>query len=179
MGLLDMPELEFDHKWWNLVSNAEERWNIMMESCLTTRGLYVDLDPATNFACIDRLINDAPKLSRVQLKWRYEGIDNDITRGMLAAESKVWASRSFKYELSPDRDVVVYCLRYWRIGYSNVKNSSTSHKALGWCVTRAELSDDDNDPLWDIDKVFEKHKDPLWYIDKVFEKLKEARATQG
>jgi hypothetical protein len=40
-------------------------------------------------ARIDRLIDDAAKLTRVQLKQWYEGIDNDITQGMLAAECKV------------------------------------------------------------------------------------------
>ncbi len=42
--------------------------------------------------------------------------------------------------------------------YSNVKNNSTSHKALASCFTRAGLKDDDDDPSWDMDKVLDKLK---------------------
>ena len=78
---------------------------------------------------------------------------------MLAAECKVRASRYFKYEWSPELDMAGYHLRYWQIQYSDVKNNSTSHKALGRCATRAELPEDDDDPSWDIDKVLEKLKE--------------------
>jgi hypothetical protein len=38
---------------------------------------------------IDLLVADAPRLTRNQLKRRYEGLDMDVTRGMLAAERNV------------------------------------------------------------------------------------------
>jgi hypothetical protein len=42
------------------------------------------------------LVEEAPHLTRNQLKWRYEGLDMDVTRGMLAAERKVWPYQTFK-----------------------------------------------------------------------------------
>ncbi len=40
-----------------------------------------------------------------------------------------------------------------------MKNNSTSHKALGHCVTQLELPEDDDDSSWDIDKVLKKLKE--------------------
>lgn len=37
-----------------------------------------------------------------------------------------------------------------------MKNNSTSHKALGKCFKRAGLKDENDDPIWDCDKVLEK-----------------------
>jgi hypothetical protein len=37
-----------------------------------------------------------------------------------------------------------------------MKNNSTSHKALGKCFKRAGLKDENDDPIWDCDKVIEK-----------------------
>ncbi len=38
---------------------------------------------------IDLLVEEAPRLTRNQLKQRYEGLDMDVTHGMLVAECKV------------------------------------------------------------------------------------------
>jgi hypothetical protein len=56
-----------------------------------------------------------------------------------------------------------------------VKNNSTSHKALGQCVTRAELPEDDNDPSWDIDKVLEKLKEARANLKAAQKKHKDNR----
>jgi len=63
---------------------------------------------------IEQLSADAPKLSRKQIKRRYEGINNDITRGMLSAEQKV-KPKEFKFKWSPVLDQARYCVRYWRV----------------------------------------------------------------
>lgn len=107
---------------------------------------------------IDKLVEEASLLPRTKLKRRYESIDNDITRGMLAAEYKVRPSKHFKYEWSVELDEAGYCLRYWRVRYSDVKNNSTSHKALGHIFKRAGLTDGDDDPLWELEKILEKLK---------------------
>jgi hypothetical protein len=77
---------------------------------------------------------------------------------MLAAERKVRPYQTFEYEWSPELDRAGYCLRYWRVRYSNVKNNSTSHKALTSCFTRDGLKEKDDDPSWDMDKVLDKLK---------------------
>ncbi len=59
---------------------------------------------------IDRLIEAAPSLTRTELKQRYNGFDNDITRGMLAAERKVRLHKSFKFKWSLELDKAGYCL---------------------------------------------------------------------
>jgi hypothetical protein len=51
---------------------------------------------------IDLFVEDAPNLTRTQLKRQYEGIDNDITRGMLASEQQVHPCWHFKFEWSPE-----------------------------------------------------------------------------
>jgi hypothetical protein len=84
---------------------------------------------------IDLLMEDAPCITRNQLKCQYEGINIDISHGMLASERKVRPYQTFKYEWSPELDKARYCLRYWRVRYSDVKNNSTSHKALASCFT--------------------------------------------
>jgi hypothetical protein len=77
---------------------------------------------------------------------------------MLAAERKVRPCHPFEFEWSPDLDRVGYGLRYWRVRYSDLKNNSTSHKALARCFVRAEMKESDDDPLWDLDKIREKLK---------------------
>jgi hypothetical protein len=47
---------------------------------------------------IDKLIADAPRMTWATLKQWYEELDNDITWGMLAAESKVHPYRTYKYD---------------------------------------------------------------------------------
>jgi hypothetical protein len=84
---------------------------------------------------IDLLMEDAPSITRNQLKLRCEGIDNVISHGMLASEHKVRPYQTFKYKWSPELDKAGHCLRYWRVQYSDVKNNSTSHKALASCFT--------------------------------------------
>ncbi len=111
-----------------------------------------------NDSRIDLLMEDAPRITRNQLKRQYEGINNDISWGMLASERKVRPYRTFKYEWSPELDKAGYCLRYWRVQYSDVKNNSTSDKALVSCFTRAGLKDEDDDPTWDMEKVLDKLK---------------------
>ena len=69
-------------------------------------------------------------MTRDMLKRRYEGIDTNITRGMLSAESKVHPYRTYEYDSYPELDEAGYRLRYWRVRYSDTKNNSTSHKAL-------------------------------------------------
>jgi hypothetical protein len=105
---------------------------------------------------IDSLAEEAPTLTHRQLKQLYKGIDNDITRGMLAAERKVRPCHPFEIEWSPDLDREGYGLRYWRVRYSDLKNNSTSHKALARCFVRAEMKESNDDPLWDLDKIWEK-----------------------
>jgi hypothetical protein len=53
---------------------------------------------------------------------------------------------------------VGYSLRYRRVRYSDLKNNSTSHKAMARCFVRAEMKESDDDPLWDLDKIREKLK---------------------
>jgi hypothetical protein len=53
---------------------------------------------------IDKFVVDALSLTRPQLKSQYEGIDNDITRGMLVAEQKVHPYQTFRFEWSPELD---------------------------------------------------------------------------
>ena len=36
--------------------------------------------------CVDWLIEEAPRLPQESIKWRFNGIDNDIMHGMLSAE---------------------------------------------------------------------------------------------
>jgi hypothetical protein len=103
-------------------------------------------------------MEDAPGMTRNQLKRWYKGIENDTSLGMLASEHKVRPYRTFKYEWSPELDNAGYCLRYWRVRYSDVKNNSTSHKALVSCFTRAGLKDEDDDPTWDMEQVLDKLK---------------------
>jgi hypothetical protein len=62
---------------------------------------------------IDKLIEDAPRMTRATLKRWYEGLDTDITRGMLAAESKVRTYRMYEYDWSPELDEAGYHPRYW------------------------------------------------------------------
>jgi hypothetical protein len=77
---------------------------------------------------------------------------------MLLDECKVHPYQTFKYKWSPELDKAGFCLRYWRVRYSYIKNNSTSHKALTRCFTRAGLKDKDDDPSWDMDKVLDKLK---------------------
>lgn len=77
---------------------------------------------------------------------------------MLAAEQKVRLCRHFKFEWSSELDKTGYCLRHWRVRYSDFKNNSMSHKALARCFNRAEMKDTDDDPPWDLDKRREKLK---------------------
>lgn len=109
-------------------------------------------------AWIEKLVEDAPTFTRPQLKHQYEGINNDITQGMLAAECKVCPSMEFKYEWSVTLDRAGHCVQYWQVQYSDLKNNSTSHLALGRIFKQAGLKDGDDDPLWDLEKVLEKLK---------------------
>ncbi len=52
-----------------------------------------------------------------------------------------------------------YQLWYWWVRYSDIKNNSSSHKALAKCFNQAGLKDDNNDPPWDLDKVIETLKE--------------------
>jgi hypothetical protein len=79
---------------------------------------------------INKLVDVAPTLTRTQLKSRYKGIDNDITRAMLSSERKVRPSRTFIHEWSLELDKAGYCVRYWRVRLSDMTNNSVSHKAL-------------------------------------------------
>jgi hypothetical protein len=58
----------------------------------------------------------------------------------------------------PELDKAGYSLQYWRVQYSEIKNNSTSYKALASCFTRAGLKDEDDDPTWDMEKVLDKLK---------------------
>jgi hypothetical protein len=62
---------------------------------------------------INNLIEDAPRMTQATLKRRYKGLNTDITRGMLAAESKVHPYRTYEYDWSPELDEAGYCLQYW------------------------------------------------------------------
>jgi hypothetical protein len=62
---------------------------------------------------IDKLIEDAPRMTRTTLKRRYKGLDTDISRGILAAESKVCPYKTYEYDWSLELDQAGYCLRYW------------------------------------------------------------------
>jgi hypothetical protein len=52
---------------------------------------------------INKLIEDAPRMTQTTLKRRYEGLNTDISRGMLATESKVRPYKTYKYDWSPDK----------------------------------------------------------------------------
>jgi hypothetical protein len=80
---------------------------------------------------IDSLAEEAPTLTRHQLKQWYEGIDNDIMRGMLAAECKVCPCHQFEFEWSPDLDRAGYGLRYWRVRYSDFKKQQYKPQGSG------------------------------------------------
>ncbi len=91
---------------------------------------------------IDLLVEEAPHLTRNQLKWRYEGLDMDITCCMLAAECKVWPYQTFKYEWSQELDKAGYCLRYWecdtqtsRIIAQVTRSSRVASCEWGWRMT--------------------------------------------
>jgi hypothetical protein len=108
---------------------------------------------------INKLMEEAGFITRKQIKRWYEGIDNDVTRGMLSAERKVRPHQTFQHDWFPELDKARYRVRYWRVRYSDVKNNSTSHKALGQSFKRAALKENDNDPSWDEDKVLGKLKE--------------------
>ena len=78
---------------------------------------------------------------------------------MLAAESKVRPYKTYEYDWSPELDQAGYCLCYWQVQYSDVKNNSTSHKALSTIPKRANLKEGNDDPLWDEDKILTKLKE--------------------
>jgi hypothetical protein len=84
---------------------------------------------------INKLVEDTPTLTRTQLKSRYEGIDNDITRAMLSSEWKVRPSRTFVHKWSPELDKAGYCVQYWRVRLSDTTNNSVSNKALSIIFT--------------------------------------------
>jgi hypothetical protein len=78
---------------------------------------------------VHALLEQAPNLSRREVKHRYEAIDQDITRGMVSSESKI-CKNHFKYEWSVALDQAGYCVSYWRTHYSDIKNHSSSPTAL-------------------------------------------------
>ena len=57
--------------------------------------------------CMDWLIEEAPCLPRESIKQRFDGININITRGMLSAEQKV-KTKTFKYEWSVELDHAGY-----------------------------------------------------------------------
>jgi predicted transcriptional regulator with HTH domain len=61
---------------------------------------------------IDHLVRDAPRILRSSLKHRYEGINNNITHGMISLERKV-KPKHFKYEWSIELNQAGYHVRYW------------------------------------------------------------------
>jgi len=56
---------------------------------------------------VDSLIEDAPRLSTKEIKFRFEAIDRDMTRGMLYAEKHV-KPKEFKYQWSVALDQAGY-----------------------------------------------------------------------
>jgi hypothetical protein len=85
---------------------------------------------------VHALLEQAPTLSRKEIKHRYEAIDRDVTRGMVSSECKI-CKKQFKCEWSVALDQVGYCVRYWRTHYSNIKNHSSSPTALARLKQRA------------------------------------------
>jgi hypothetical protein len=53
-------------------------------------------------------MEEAGFIMRKQIKHWYEGIDNDITRGMLSAEQKVRPHQTFQHKWSPELDKAGY-----------------------------------------------------------------------
>jgi hypothetical protein len=78
---------------------------------------------------------------------------------MLSSEWKVRPSRTFVHEWSPELDKAGYCVRYWRVRLSDTTNNSVSNKALSIIFTRAGLKDEDDDPLWEEEKIQETLKE--------------------
>jgi hypothetical protein len=78
---------------------------------------------------VHALLEQAPTLSQREVKWHYEAIDQDITRGMMSSESKI-RNKHFKYKWSVMLDQAGYHVRYWRTHYSDIKNHSSSPTAL-------------------------------------------------
>jgi hypothetical protein len=78
---------------------------------------------------VHALLEQAPTLSRREVKHCYEAIDQDITRGMVSSESKICRNH-FKYEWSVALDQAGYRVQYWRTHYLDIKNHSSSPTAL-------------------------------------------------
>jgi hypothetical protein len=78
------------------------------KKCLDELGKYF-LDHKID-SRIDLLMEDAPRITRNQLKHQYEGINNDISSGMLVSEHKVRPYQTFKFKWSPELDKAGYCL---------------------------------------------------------------------
>jgi hypothetical protein len=79
---------------------------------------------------VHALLEEAPTLSRREVKHCYEAIDRDVTRGMVSSECKI-RKKNFKYEWSVALDQAgyrVFC--YWTTRYSDIKNHSSSPTAL-------------------------------------------------
>ena len=104
---------------------------------------------------VDWLIEEAPRLSWESIKQRFEGINHDITHGMLSAECKV-KPEHFKYKWSVELDQAGYRVCYWQTRYLDVKNNSSSHSAIDQLFKRAGLKVEDDNVLWESDKVLEK-----------------------
>ena len=126
------------------------------EACLNHLEKYFEEHEARSR--VDKLVEDAPTLTRAQLKRRCEGIDNDVTRAMLSSERKVRPSRTLVREWSPELDKAGRRARRWRARLSGATNNSVSHKALSNIFTRAGLKDEDDDPLWEEEKIRETLK---------------------
>jgi hypothetical protein len=111
------------------------------------------------------------------LKRQYEGLNNDITCRMLAAENKVQPYRMYKYEWSLDLNKAGYCVHYWQVQYSHMKNNSISHKAISNIYKWTGLQEGDNDPLWEEEKILTKLKEAQKALKEAQKKHKESNDT--
>jgi hypothetical protein len=106
---------------------------------------------------VHALLEQAPTLSRREVKHCYEAIDQDITRGMVSSESKI-GKKNFKYEWSVALDQAGYHVHYWRTHYSDIKNHSCSPMALAQLKQQAAIQESDDAMAWNLDQVLQQHK---------------------
>jgi hypothetical protein len=106
---------------------------------------------------VHALLEEAPTLSRREVKRCYEAIDRDVTRGMVSSESKI-RKKHFKYEWSVALDQAGYRVCYWRTHYSDMKNCSSSPMAIARLKQRAALQESDDDMAWNLDQVLQQLK---------------------
>ena len=104
---------------------------------------------------IQKLQTEAKQLTRTAIRTRFDAIDRDITRGMLAAEKKVrHADR--KYHWSKQLDQAGYALRYWQTLLSDRRCNSSDTPCLDRVRERAGIDQDEDHSELSIETITRK-----------------------